>query len=244
MRMLLLPLLLLALGACAQGRLDTDRPDQTESTTTVPAGAVQLEAGAVHSPAADLPAAWSLPQALFRLGLSDRIELRAEGEHMRMTGADGRATATTGPMAFGAKVGLGEGRKSGVRTAALMKIGLPRPGSRPDGHPFAGIVLLADRDLGPRWSMGANLGMEWNDLSPLANTIYSLTSAVDLSQHFGAFAEIYGAFPEGGRGDHRWDGGVTWAVGGNMLFDASLGHGFQGQGWFFGAGFSFRVGVW
>jgi hypothetical protein len=244
MTRVLLPIALVPMGTYAQPRLDTDRPDRTESAAIVPAGYLQMETGAACFPATHLLAAWSFPQLLFRAGVVDRIELRAEGEHLRTTDDEGNAVDITGPLAFGAKLGLGEGGLSGIRSSALASIGVPPSGSGPEGHPFVAITLLADRDLSERWSMGANLGMVWNDPSPTTSTPYSLTAAVDLSRHLGAFAELYGLWPGFGRGDHRWDSGATWAVGGNMLFDLSFGNGFQGQGWFLAAGFSFRIKGW
>lgn len=84
--------------------------------------------------------------------------------------------------------------------------------------------------------------MAWEEAASTA--FCSLSGGLDVSPKLGVFAELYSAFPEDAEGDHRWDCGAFWAVGDRMLMDASFGSGFQGQGWFVGAGFSFRVGLW
>ena len=57
--------------------LITDRPDQTESSTTVPYQSVQIETGWLHSEEDDDDIETdTFPQTLLRYGLADGLELR------------------------------------------------------------------------------------------------------------------------------------------------------------------------
>lgn len=234
-------LLLLSAPALAQeGRLPTDRPDRTESALVIPVGSFQVESGFTAMPG-DGRTDLDLPQVLLRYGLSDGLELRVEGARSSFVNAGGKREEAWQVPEFAAKLGLGEGGSAQVATALLVKLGLPSLAGDREGSPYPVLLLAADRDLGERLGLGANLGMEWNGAEPAPAVVASLSLGADLTAELGAFAEWYASLPEGGAGDHRWDAGLTWALGSRMLVDASAGNGFQGQGWFWGAGFSFRL---
>lgn len=245
MKCLVLFLVFVPLGTFAQGeRLGTDRPDQTEATMTVPMGSLQVETGVVLFPHTDGRPDHSAPQVLVRLGLGERVEFRAEGERTVIATAEGGKYTAWEVPELGAKVGMGDGGKTGIRTAMLVKLGIPHWSTANDGDPYAGLRMAADRNFGERFGLGANVAMEWEGVSTSPTSLYTLSGGMEVSSRFAAFAELYGALPEGGTGDHRWDCGGTWALGPNMLADASLGNCFTGQEWFFSAGFSFRVQCW
>lgn len=160
MNWLLLPVAAMPLGTCAQWeRLGTARPDQSEATMTVPAESVQVGSGAVVFPAPGGGAGLSALPMLLRVGLGERVEFRAEGERTvtEMTGC-GRCAAWEAPM-LGAKVGMGHGGATGIRTAMLVAVG-NRVGATGRRGAFAGIRLAADRGLGERWELCANV--PWN----------------------------------------------------------------------------------
>lgn len=238
-------MILIPMRAIAQWEpIGTDRPDRTEAAMTIPVGDLQVESGFQLMPRRTFPTELALPQILIRLGIGDRLELRAEFERTQTKDDLDRTQVDWSPPEFGMKVGLGHGGNTDLVTALLVDVGVPRWAGENDAHPFAGITLAVDRDIGERWSMGANLGMSWNGQTLRQTTIASLTSGLDLSRRAGVFAELYSFYPEDGIGDHHWDCGATWAIAKDMLVDASFGNSFEGQDWFIGAGFSFRVGVW
>lgn len=170
--------------------IGTDRPDQTESTETIPKGNAQLETGFAVMPNADGAADLSLPQVLLRVGLGERFELRASGERTQYTGPDGETADAWAAPVLGLKAGLGLGGKSGIATAMEVNIGVPQWAGDDAGHPFAGLILAADRDLGERWGMGANVGLAWDGHSPFSTATASLTGGVELAPRLGAFAEL------------------------------------------------------
>ena len=60
----------------AKKDLNTDRPDFTEASITVPAGRLQLESGLTYLDDSDGSRLLSGPEALFRYGVGNRTELR------------------------------------------------------------------------------------------------------------------------------------------------------------------------
>lgn len=243
MRSIAVALLCCPMLSWAQGeKLSTDRPDQSESSTTIPAGSFQMESGFAVLPMKHGPSGLGLPTVLLRLGLGGRVEFRAEGGASRTTGPDGREDWAMDTPDLGVKVGLGKGGGTGITTAVLAKAGVPAWADADATGLWPSLLLAADRDFGERFGLGANVGMEWQ--GPASAAFCSLSGGMDVSSKLGVFTELYSAFPEDAEGDHRWDCGATWAFGDSMLMDASFGNGFQGQGWFVGAGFSFRLGLW
>jgi hypothetical protein len=242
MRWMLLCALAFPWPALAQeGRLPTDRPDRTESALVIPVGSFQMESGFTAVPG-DGSTDLDLPQVLLRYGLAEGLELRVEGARSSFVNAEWKREEAWQVPEFAAKLGLGKGGSAQVTTALLVKLGLPTLVGDREGSPYPVLLLAADRDLGEHFGLGANLGMEWNGQDPSPAAVASLNLAADLTAKLGAFAEWYASLPEGHAGDHRWDAGLTWGMGDHMLVDASAGNGFQGQGWFWGAGFSFRLG--
>src|SRR5690349_16953353 len=63
-----------------QERIDTDRPDQTESAFTVPKKYFQWEAGVIFEHTNLNDNLFSVPTSLFKYGVSNRFELRLETE--------------------------------------------------------------------------------------------------------------------------------------------------------------------
>ena len=68
-------ILAMAVEPCFAERLVTDRPDQAESSETVGAGVVQLEAGALYEDE-DAIERVTVPNLLLRIGLPHDLELR------------------------------------------------------------------------------------------------------------------------------------------------------------------------
>src|SRR4051812_46424144 len=83
---LILPLTVLWFGALqplmAQDIpvIETDRPDATESSSLLPMGAFQFEAGAEYEQTNDSASSIAHPTALLRYGVNENFELRMEVE--------------------------------------------------------------------------------------------------------------------------------------------------------------------
>jgi hypothetical protein len=241
--------------------LVTDRPDQTESTSVVAPGHVQVETGWTSRRAREEGARIEGREAggsLARVGLLPRVELRVGWDGRVRERADlGRGVeqevAGSGDTALGAKALLGEERGRRPRIALLAMASLP------SGHAELTtdrvdpeLRVACSRSLSERLSLGANGGLAWTseegadgERDTLADAFYTVSLGAALGQRWGAFAELFGDVPASASGGpaHSFDGGVTFLVWENLQLDLAAGVGLSAEAddTFVGAGLSFRL---
>nr|HPR29517.1 hypothetical protein [Chitinophagales bacterium] len=113
-------LLLLVQTTTAQNTIVTDRRDVTESAVTVGSGVVQLESGM----GIDQLNTFNLAGTLFRLGVTDHWEFRAEfAPSLSVT--DNQEQLQLEALELGIKTGLLEQAHYGMDLGLLCTIGLP-----------------------------------------------------------------------------------------------------------------------
>lgn len=142
----------------------TDRPDFTESATVVPKGSVQLEAGVTWASFEEegrYGSSWdllSLPEALIRWGIGDRLELRFGLPNYFVERFWRYDVEEWGDLSIGVKWELGA-VKSPWDFALIAELDLPTStidGTADTVDPSA--IFIVGRDLGERWSFGAQVG--------------------------------------------------------------------------------------
>ncbi len=234
-------------GWAQQGPIETDRPDQTESTGITPVGHLQAE----HGVALERDGGVSLiahPSTLIKLGLTERFEFRGVIEPVTMS-ADGAPTVQgLLPMEFGFKLGLW---RSDDGESALSFIGhaqMPRLASRAfRGSRVAPLMrFTAATPLGGDWRLGVNVGAEWDGGGGPTTAIYTCAVGSSLSESVGWYGEVYGFVPEDGTAsDHRINGGMTWLLNDDVQLDTALGFGLASSPapWFVGVGVSYRFAL-
>ena len=236
----------------------TDRPDQTESTATVPPGRSQLELGATFTrdqEGGTTVETLEVPGSLLRIGLGERLELRLgwtgwlddeERTGGLRTGADG-----IGDAEIGAKVRLREGGGRSPAVALIAATSVPvgdEPLSSERFDPAARIAVSHDLEggIGVGWNVGVETASEPADggRTTRATAIYTLAAGFPAGERWGLFAELFGEIPmsAGGGPAHSVDGGVTWLVRPNLQLDAAAGAGLSDDApdWFAGVGLSVR----
>lgn len=147
-------LLLVALGLLAGApapraqEIETDRPDVTESPGTVPPGALQVETGLAlgrESRGGRADERRFAVEAALRLGLTERLEVRLEGEPFVRLRAEGEDRGP-GDVEIGVKYRALDGDEGRPALAVLGFVTLPLAeepigGERPDLG-VVGIVLF------------------------------------------------------------------------------------------------------
>jgi hypothetical protein len=252
----------LAVAEDATPPLVTDRPDQTESTSIVAPGRVQVEMG-LTSRREDADGARSealeIGGTLARVGLFERLELRL-GWAGRL---DEEVDSGVGPIeeadgsgdtALGAKLLLREEPGArGTRLALLAMASLPTGDdafTEDRIHPELRLAL--SRALSERLSLGVNAGLAWasasgtdGELDSLSVAFYTAALGVSLGERWGTFAELFGevAASDDGSPAHALDGGVTFLVSDGFQLDLAAGIGLSeaAEDSFVGAGLSFRL---
>jgi hypothetical protein len=238
--------------------LITDRPDQTESSSTVPPGYIQIELGFEHSEheRTDLETD-VFPQTLLRAGVSDNLEFRFgfdgyfwENAVDLMQGAEDNEGA--GDLGIGFKLKLRDEQGWLPETAFLTNVVLPMKQT-----PFSSerydpeYRLSCSHTISNSLSFGYNLGQAWvteedasGDLDTRHQFVYTAALGIGLSNNLGGFVEFFGEIPTGSDGGpaNSFDGGFTYLLADNVQLDISSGIGLSqdAEDWFLAAGLSIR----
>ncbi|HAK54509.1 MAG: transporter [Vicinamibacterales bacterium] len=226
--------------------LVTDRPDSTESATTVGRGLVQVETGYLFASTDDVDG-YEVPGTLVRIGLGGRTELRLG--HGGVVGTEGRHGWSDSTL--GAKVNLLE-QADGWRPELAVLGGLSLPtgetGFSSDGVDPSFLVAFA-HDVSEVLSVGYNLGAAWESSPEQADrdaaVVYSLAVGLGLTERLGTFVELFGDRPtrEEMAAGLSLDGGFTFLLTELVQLDVFVGTGLHGSAddVFVGTGLSFRL---
>lgn len=235
------------------GVIQCERPDLSQSGSTVPRNRLQVEMGfdllgdefRVASDKFSIQTL-NIANSLFRYGLTKIWELRLATQFTReLTEKNGRKSTVQGVngMAIGGKVKLLD-EHNGTPDAALIF-----SAELPIGHEaFVGkqvnpaMIFAADWELGDRYNFGANLGGKTVDDWKL-RLLYAASLGLDFSQEFGVFVRLSGDVPDQGKAIVAFDGGMTLMMRRNLQVDASFGNALNKEAtdWFGSVGFSWRL---
>ena len=244
--------------------IETDRPDQTETATTVPAGSVQIESGVVYESDAyestfDIgpnvkftETTIAMPTVLVRIGVVEGFELRFEETFQRLT-LSNDAEATPGNSeswsgftapSIGIKAELMQENGWMPQVALIADVTLPlgleqfRPTYIAPAFRFTAAHTLSET-----FSMAYNVGGEWDGQSAGGAGIYTFTIGVGVSEQIGSYLEVFGEMPAGGPPEHMIDGGLTFRPVPHIQFDASAGVGLNAAAadYYLSAGASIRL---
>ncbi|HUQ97438.1 MAG TPA: transporter [Chitinophagaceae bacterium] len=245
-------LLVGALHAAAQEKdtlekIETDRPDQTESPTIVPKGWLQAELGVERKlePEGFL---YTLPTVLTKYGVSKKLELRLLTENNSLYKHHLTDSFGLQPVKVGFKYNLLEEKGIVPQTSLLAHTGLNRLASRY----FKGLSFFApefrlamQHTLSDVVGLGYNIGAEWESTDEKPDFIYTLAPGFNLGERWYAFVELFGSVKRGEGPEHNADAGVAYHVSQNFRVDFSGGIGLTKQAFdhFLAAGFSFRIPV-
>ena len=259
--------LVMGVAAGAQPKSDpmdrplvTDRPDFTESTETIPAGHLQLEAGYTFSYNRDgrtRTTDHTAPEMLWRVGLNDQLELRigyngyTHADTLSPTGVGGasqkRATQDANDLSLGVKIKLFE--QEGWRPHFGIIAGVTIPsgaGGGTTGDVDPGIVFLWAYDLSEDTAIAGNVGIAvpTEDSHRFVQTTASLAYAFSLTEKWGGYAEYFGIYPssDSGHDAHFFNTGVTYLVNKDFQLDLRVGVGLNEEAgdFFTGVGFAKR----
>lgn len=215
--------------------LITDRPDQTESSITVPKNTLQIETGFVYEnfKRDDVEFKnWGIATTLLRYGVWDNFELRL-GSYYQLSSAHSETFKidTTqngiGPIMIGFKVFVVEEKGIRPEISIMADLTLNKVGKldyRPS-YTYSSIKILASHTLSNFFSIGYNFGYGNDGESANGFFVYSVVLGMSISDRFGAFAELYGTSNNGDMPHTRADAGLTYLVRRNLQLDVSGGTG-------------------
>ncbi len=232
--------------------LITDRPDATESPSTVAPGFIQVETGGFYESFEEggvKNETFTYNTTLVRLGLLDNLELRIGWDFVEgQTSVNGNklkdVTSGFNPLLFGTKIGITEEKGWLPEIGLLGHLYLPFMASTDYRPETTGVDFRFSfaHTLSEKSSLSYNLGAQWRDDSPEAAYIYTLSYGYSISEKLGAYLELYGDFPEDNKANHLWDAGLTYLLSNNVQLDATVGSSItDGQDILISGGISFRL---
>ncbi len=232
--------------------LVTDRPDATESSSTVGKGVLQFETGGIYESYENNSIKnenYTYNTMLIRYGILDNMELRLGWDFVEgISKVNGNKldniTSGFSPLLLGMKVDITE--ENGLMPEIAL-IGHVFPvfsastDYRPE-HTGVDFRFSLSHTLSEKSSLGYNIGAEWGNDSPEATCVYTLAYGYSLTDRFGMYAEVYGDLPEDHSANHYWDAGMTYLVSNDLQLDAYVGTSItEGQDILLGIGFSYRA---
>jgi hypothetical protein len=237
-------LLAALLSGLAQGQINTDRPDVTESSVVVPRGSLQIENGA----------AWTsdhgdqsvdLSESLIRLGILNRTELRFAAPNYTdgISGAGPRSGF--GDLSLGLKQQLGP-LPGDIDLAVIIAVSLPtgRAGITSGGYdPF--IKFPWSKEMKAGWSVGGQQSLFWDTDGGRRNGIWEPTLYLEkqLAEPLDAFVEYAGDYSQRGESKQLLHFGAAYKVTPLHQVDFHFGFGLNAAtpNHFFAVGYSLRL---
>ena len=227
----------------AQESIQTDRPDQTESTSITPKGHLQIETGFFYERTGKESKSFSHPTVLWKYGIHENFEARIGTEFISEIAYSDKKSGIP-PLTFGFKVKLADEKVFFPKISFLGHLTANRLASSnyKTPHPAPSFRFLFQHTLSDQLSLGYNLGAEWNGENPDITGIYTVSTSYSFNERFGSFAEFYGFINEFQPPDHRFDTGFTYLFSNNFQVDASAGIGIShlSPRYFLSCGASYR----
>lgn len=235
------------------GDIAPDRPGLGDGSGIVGRGVWQIETGwsfeSEHQDGAVLHEL-ALPLALFRVGVTDRFELRvaADGLLSDTSSSPGsRRLSGRSDVEIGAKLKLIESARTGFELSVLPIVSLPIGSSAFSSGGYDPTVEMAWAQSLPRgFSLSGNVTAASVSEEDHRFTQHILTVSVDrdLTAGWNGFAEAFRASSFERDGGAVWivDTGATHRLGRQAQFDVSVGRGVTAAApdWFISAGVSLR----
>ena len=220
----------------------TDRPDQTESSSTIPKGSLQIEMGFVASSFENINS-FTGPSTLLRYGITNWIELRLFNQyeaHKRELFDETNKVSGFSDLELGAKVQLL--RKESINTEIAFISHAVIPIAKDElSNGKMGVVnkLSISHSLSEKFGLGYNIGYDY--VGQMHSFTYSAALGFSFTDNFGGYIEPYGVYSEQGFYEGNIDAGLTYLLNDNFQLDVSYGLGLNNDLQYFSTGFSWNI---
>jgi hypothetical protein len=207
----------------------TDRPDQTESSSAVNKGSLQIESGLFIGFTEDNLSSKTqilAPTTLFRYGIFSGIELRVLSQLEGLNERDlSENTLGISDLELGTKINLLNNKNINTEIAFISHIILPTGSTRLSNNK-TGInsKLSISHELSPRFSLGYNVGYIYFGEGK-GDFIYSMALGVVVTKRVGFYLEPFGSLVEFDKHESNFDAGITYLIKNNVQLDFSFGTG-------------------
>lgn len=238
----LLSLMVFSFKLTAQD-LVTDRPDQTESSSTIPKNSIQIEAGFLSGNGENkFDEQLLIPTTLIRYGLTRIIELRlGEQIEYKPNGINSKTNFGISDLELGAKIQILRKENINTEIAFLSHIILPTGTDILSINKIGTINKIAfSHSISTVFNIGYNLGYNYFGKGK-GDFTYSSVLGIKVSEKIGTYVEIYGELTEFKDFVVNFDSGLTYLLRPNLQFDFSFGLGLNKKMNYLAIGFSWNI---
>lgn len=224
----------------ATGRMETDRPDQTESPFIVRKGWIQAEFGINlnrHSNSNE----WLLPTSLLKYGINNWLELRYQSSFSTSS-----YKTTYNPEALGVKLSICEekGIRPKLSVISHFHLGALKPDPselNKNAHSVMDMIFTAQNSLSENIALGYNFGVEAHANGKF-EWIYRFAPGMNIGRNGYLYGEVFGRFPLQTDEDIWLDGGYAHYLSDHIKLDFSLGRSIdKSKDYYLALGISFRM---
>lgn len=229
----------------ASSKIVTDRPDQTESSTTIPLKSFQIECGVLsgnYNFNNSSEKLFLIPTTLLRYGLTKNIELRLVEQLISIKNEQtSEENFGLSDLELGAKIQILKNPDINTEIAFISHLVLPT-GAVSITNDHAGTInkLAISHGLTDFLDLGYNIGYNYFGHEKGYAT-YSLALGLGLTKQIGAYIETYGEVAEFTDWISNFDSGITYLVTENVQLDFSFGIGLNQKMNYFSVGFSWNI---
>lgn len=223
----------------------TDRPDQTESSSSVKKGSLQIETGFLLGfTEGGLSSERQLlaPATLFRYGLLNGLEIRvlSQFESLKDKSANENLNGI-GDLEVGTKIELLKKENVNTEIAFLSHIILPT-GTKVLSNDLFGTInkLSISHQLSDTMGLGYNAGYDFFGEGK-GNLTCSISLGISITDQFGFYIEPYGNLLEFKTYESSFDAGITYLVNNQAQLDFSFGTGINHNMNYLSVGYSLNI---
>ncbi|SFZ89895.1 Putative MetA-pathway of phenol degradation [Flaviramulus basaltis] len=207
----------------------TDRPDQTESSSTVNKGSLQIESGILLAfNEDDLISERQIlaPTTLFRYGISKVLEIRvlSQFESLKDQNTSQKINGIS-DLEIGTKIQLFKKENVNTEIAFLSHVILPTGSKSLTNDAFGTINKLSiSHELNNTMGLGYNVGYDYFGKGN-GDLTYSVALGISITEIFSFYIEPYGALLDFNNYESNFDAGITYLIQDNCQLDFSFGTG-------------------
>jgi len=222
------------------GQIVTDRPDQTESSSTVGNGNLQVESGILVM--FDGEAALSnrqilAPTNLFRYGITKNFEIRLLSQYETQKNSIENVQGIS-DFEIGTKIQILKDENKNTEIAFLSHLILPSGTLELSNDKFGTINKLSiSHEINDKMGIGYNVGYNNFGIGN-GDLTYSIALGIGLNDKVGIYVEPYGELLNLEDYISNFDAGVTYLLNENLQFDFSFGTGINQRMNYISVGFS------
>jgi Putative MetA-pathway of phenol degradation len=248
-------LLLLSTGkesviAQQTGRMETDRPDQTESPAITKKKYFQAEIGFNREHYNDRKS-WVTPTSLLKYGVANKFELRVitEFESFKVISNNNNVKPITGllPVQIGGKIALSEEKGIFPLTSLIFHTGIPFMSSSnfKASSLSPNFRFTMQHTLSKTVSLGYNIGAEWDGESTTPSWIYTIAPGKNFGEKWYGYVELFGELSQQKPAEHGFDAGIAYYINDDLKLDISAGKGLSKYTFdkYVAIGLSFRLPI-